>query len=418
MSKPTFQDIIRSKSKEKDIDMSFRRGFDQFNDTSSSGSSGGGHGRYTMWLIALGAVVFLVFVLSYFFSGANISINPKQVSVPLDGISFTALKTAPEGLSFEIMTVKASVSKTVPATEQRVDAIKASGKIIIYNNFSSASQPLVATTRFETPDGKIYRIAGDVTVPGQQTKNGETIPGSLEVTVFADQPGENYNIPLSDFTIPGFKGGVKYEKIYARGVTPMFGGSTGPIHVLPATQADQIKIELDNELKEKLIAQALVEIPKGYVMFKEGIYFKHTPSSGDVLSQTAEVSVTQDGSLEVFIFNEEEIVGAIARNIRDYDGLPVLVSNIDSLVFNLKNPNGTDFESFNEITFDFTGVANVVWSIDVDTVRDSLAGQKKKSFDSLISQYPSIEEASVSISPFWKNRISDNINKIKINITD
>ena len=77
---------------------------------------------------------------------------------------------------------------------------RASGKIIVFNNYSTNSQRLIARTRFETLEGKIYRIRDAVVVPGISDKDGRKTPGSIEVTVFADEPGEEYNIGYTDFT--------------------------------------------------------------------------------------------------------------------------------------------------------------------------------------------------------------------------
>jgi len=58
-------------------------------------------------------------------------------------------------------------------------------------------------------------------------ENGKTVPGSIEVTVYADEPLSKYNIGLTDFTVPGFKGAPQFETFYARSKTPMTGGFTG-----------------------------------------------------------------------------------------------------------------------------------------------------------------------------------------------
>jgi len=52
---------------------------------------------------------------------------------------------------------KKNITKTYPASGSDFVERGATGIITIYNDFSSDPQDLVATTRFETPDGKIYR---------------------------------------------------------------------------------------------------------------------------------------------------------------------------------------------------------------------------------------------------------------------
>jgi hypothetical protein len=133
---------------------------------------------------------------------------------------------------------------------------KAHGEITIYNEFSSSPQPLVATTRFEAPDGKIFRLVSGVVVPGMEKVGSENKAGAIEAQVIADQAGEEYNIEASSFTIPGFKGSGsgKYEKIYAKSSRSMTGGGDGDQDMKALTEGDI------SSAKAKLIQEAEVLI--------------------------------------------------------------------------------------------------------------------------------------------------------------
>ena len=77
----------------------------------------------------------------------------------------------------------------MPTTGEEAVEVKASGKIMVYNNFSSEPQRLIIRTRFETKEGLIYRIPESIVVPGKTVKMGWETPGSKEIGVFADEPG-------------------------------------------------------------------------------------------------------------------------------------------------------------------------------------------------------------------------------------
>lgn len=416
--KQTFQDIIRSKS--KDLDMSFRRGFDQFEEPKDDSSPNENTtSRYALWCIALASVIFLFFVLSYFFSGATVVVVPKSEIAQLEDIEFSAMKaTTTDDLRFEIMTVRGEETRTVEATSESAESTKASGRIVIFNNSGKTAQKLVATTRFQTPDGKIYRIADEVTVPGQKTENGKTVPGSVEVAVYADQPGESYNIPLSDFTIPGFAGSAKFETIYARGKTPMSGGSTGKVYVVSEEEANIIRTELSEVLYQKLTSQAQAELPEGYVFFPGATFSKNNEVSvGAVVGKEKDVVVRQSSSLSVIIFEKNSLIKEIAqKSIREYDSLPISMPSLESLVMNLKNHDNIVLNDVEKIAFTFSGAADIVWTFDEEQLTQELSGRKKKDFQSILSNYTSIEKASFSISPFWKNTFPDKKEKIKIDI--
>ena len=131
--------------------------------------------------------------------------------------------TTTTGLSFEVMQLNAEESGLVTATGISSGGQKASGKITVYNNYGSAPQKLITNTRFQTKDGKIYRIKGAISVPGM---------GMTEATVYADQAGEEYNIVPTEFTLPGLKGGARFEKVFAKSKTAMSGGSSGNARVV------------------------------------------------------------------------------------------------------------------------------------------------------------------------------------------
>jgi hypothetical protein len=166
------------------------------------------------------------------FSKIIIQISPHKELINIDlALKASETNSSASDLPLEIMRIEINKEKSAVPTGVKEVETKASGQIIIYNAFSSATQPLVRNTRFETPDGKIYRIKQSLSVPGASIKDGETIPGSIEATVYADEAGEEYNISLTDFTIPGFKGGPRFDKFYARSKTPMSGGFMGKISV-------------------------------------------------------------------------------------------------------------------------------------------------------------------------------------------
>ena len=120
---------------------------------------------------------------------------------------------------------------------------------------SSDPQRLITRTRFQSPEGLIYRIAESAVVPGKTTKNGVDTPGSIEVTVFADEAGDKYNIKKTDFTIPGFKSDAsRFKNIYARSSTDMTGGFVGKMKtILPADKATAIAKARHMEMESKYI---------------------------------------------------------------------------------------------------------------------------------------------------------------------
>ena len=121
-------------------------------------------------------------------------------------MKITATNEAEEGvIGYEVVKLSKSKNVSVPTTGEEAVEVKASGKIMVYNNFSSEPQRLIIRTRFETKEGLIYRIPESIVVPGKTVKNGVETPGSKEIGVFADEPGDKYNIKRQILISPDLK---------------------------------------------------------------------------------------------------------------------------------------------------------------------------------------------------------------------
>jgi len=186
--------------------------------------------KFGIRLIAGVAVLVLLIAAVFVFSGATVTIEPRQKNIKVD---IEAVAKNSGELAYETIAVGGVKTVYLQATGESKVEKKASGTIIVYNNYSSAPQRLIKNTRFETPTGLVYRIDKSIIVPGTRVESGKIIPGSVETTVFADLPGPNYNIGLNDFTVPGFKGTPRYEGFYARSKTTMAGGFIGNVPTAP-----------------------------------------------------------------------------------------------------------------------------------------------------------------------------------------
>src|SRR3989344_755828 len=228
-----------------------------------------------IWVIALVVLIGLGYAGSFLFVSATVTVIPKEITVPIDLTGTASLEPADGELGFTIATLSREGSKKIPASGEEKVERKASGKIIIYNNNGMNGQKLVANTRFETPDGLIFRIQESVLVPGQKTVSGVATPGSITATVHADQPGEKYNVGLSDFTIPGFKSDSRFVKIIAKSDPkfPIKGGFVGAVKKIAPTDAASAKLAIETQLKNELQEDLKSQIPDSHVLFNKAFTF-------------------------------------------------------------------------------------------------------------------------------------------------
>jgi hypothetical protein len=143
---------------------------------------------------------------------AAIVVKVKRATVALDGTVDVA-KTPSSGQipgrviplvvekiqEFDVTEASTTTAETAPtpppapvvtAPEQ---VLIAKGTVRIINNYSRP-QTLVKITRLLTADGKLYRIDKTITVPPKS---------EMSVGVYADQPGQEFAIGPTKFSIPG-----------------------------------------------------------------------------------------------------------------------------------------------------------------------------------------------------------------------
>ncbi len=368
--------------------------------------------QFVWWF--LGVVTFsliVYFVFPAFFSGAKISITPKKVDVPFES-SFTGTKSKGD-LPFEIMSLKGSETIAVPATGIEKITRRASGKIIIYNNYSKDSQKLLATTRFATSEGKIYRIQNEVTVPGTTLRDGATVPGSIEATVYADKAGSEYNIGLTDFTIPGFKGDPRFSKFYARSKTEMSGGYSGTLPVASEKDGALAEIDLKKTLTESLVRQSQSQIPSGYILYAGAfdITFKESEPVG---TATTTLTLKKEAVLTGVLLNKEKLSKKILEKnkISTTTILGYEISNIEKLIFKPVSPITPGMET---ISYTLAGPLGITYIVDTDALIEDLLGTSKRNFTSVIAGQEFVTEAHiVFLRPFWVSAFPENKEKITI----
>lgn len=306
--------------------------------------------------------------------------------------------------------------KEVEATgEERVDR-KASGQIIIFNDFNTSSQRLIKNTRFETPEGLIYRVDKSIVVPGQTTnEDGEVIPGSIEVTVYADTSGDEYNIGLTDFTIPGFKGDPRFFKFYARSKTPIKGGFSGIEKTVAPGELSAARSEIHQSLEEEVLAEVKSEKPDGFVLFDDAYLIESTSLPNADAGSGGNVLVREEAVFYGFLFNELEFAKHVALNtVGSYEGEDVEIVGIENLEFKIVDKSLLIPASAEAFDFTLSGSGKIVWLFDAERLKEDMAGKHRRDTQTVLSGYPAIEKAEITIRPFWKRSFPDNPDKITV----
>lgn len=381
--------------------------------------------RPATFIAAVIVSLVLVYAITSLFVSATVRIIPKKVDISLNATGTAAVLPNNLELGYTAVTLSREKSMEVRATGQEKIERQATGKIIVYNDYSSAPQKLVGNTRFETPNGLIFRIKDSISVPGRKTVNGTAIPGSVTVTVYADKPGEQYNVGLSDFTIPGFIGNDKRDKITAKSApdSPIAGGFVGSVMKISPTDASAAKVSIEAQLRSELQSDLRSQIPDSHVLFHKAYVFNFEELPQDIdassvssTSTPANAVVSEKGSIHGILFVREQLSKYFAKQIPEVGESDVLISNLDSLGFSFDGKDGFKPTANEDVTFKLSGDAEFIWKVDKMAVAKSLAGQKRTRIKDILKDFESVDGASVAIRPFWFLNLPKDSSKIQIKI--
>jgi hypothetical protein len=364
-------------------------------------------------LAFIGVILFLLIggsLLTFVFNRATITIVPKHEDLTDFRQSITFAREGSDTDStvlYKIATTSISKTKTLPLSETKKVEAKASGRVVIYNKYSTDPQRLIKNTRFESSAGKIYRINQSITVPG---KSGST-PGSIEVTIYADDVGASYNSAPTDFTIPGFKGSPQYTTFYARSNGAIGGGASGDASSASISDInaakDELALELAQQIKDKLSKEKL----DGYIGLYNAVDVVYEDNEQELLvGSTATYEVTATGYL--MFAEENELAKAMAQSVRDYKGTPVRLDYADKLSYTKKDTDRIPFVQSLEMLAE--GEPRIVFLTDEEALKALVAGKKRSEFTTLMKGIPSIEGAEIGFSPLWLSTFPEETDKISV----
>lgn len=357
--------------------------------------------KIVWWIVGTIVVCGLAgLIVSTIFQGAQITVTPRTETVTPPA-TLPAEANAPVGsLGYQTMSVSQSASTTVAASGVEQVSKQASGAVVIYNTYSAASQALVANTRFEAPDGKIYRIHQAVTVPGTTKKSdGTIVPGSVTTTIYADAAGAEYNKGSTKFTIPGFKTDPRYSKFYAQSQGSISGGLVGQQPaVAPAALAAGQKL-VKEQLDVALRAAAAANLPEGFLLVEGSLSTVYEAPVQTKNSDTA-VTLSQSAVSTAVIVKAEDLAKAVAKQtVQNYNDEPVTFADLAAARPALSSANqGSEI-----LILTLGGSADLVWLFDTEAVKKALLGREKAAFETIIKSFkPAIVSAEANIRPFWK----------------
>jgi hypothetical protein len=361
------------------------------------------------------------FVWTYILPNAKITLvvkrTPKDVQENvLISIKDTAFSIMPDGsivLPGQLLSSSKNAQIEVPAQGKAQVNEKAKGKLTIYNGFDTKPQILVSSTRFISPDGKIFRLTQQIIVPGGKSENGIITPGSITADVVADQPGDAYNLaPVKNWKIPGFQGTPRFNTFYAENNEAMTGGFQGERP--SATDADMQSGEakLTDTLRSALDAQMSVLLTDKFKLIDGSTLFNLTKKQLQAdTTQPDKAFLYGEADMKKIVFMEDMLASAIQLKYKDE-----IPQNAKPETISLDY--GTVQADFIEGTIRVPVSGKIVYKPEVDngSFLDAIKGRNQSDVQQYALSLPWFDSMRISFWPLWVKTIPKNVDRIELEI--
>ncbi|MEZ4195521.1 MAG: hypothetical protein R3B53_04000 [Candidatus Paceibacterota bacterium] len=384
--------------------------------------NGNKESRFNIALISgvVALIVIGIFAVSALLSKTTLTVYP-EFNEPTVNAEYTAYPDRrADALSYEIMTLSEEGERQVKATGQETVKTQAKGYIEIIKS-TPGTERLIKNTRFRAPSGQIFRIQESVVVPGAvKDASGSLIPGTIRAEVFADEAGQEFNLPAgTKFDVPGFKESnltELYNSIYAENREAFTGGFNGPKFIIDEDELATAKQTLQIELRDKLLKRIEAEKPADFAAFPGAVAITYnsqpTIQFGDNL-----VTIREQAVLQLPLFKNDDFAKFLAlETIPTYEREEVRITNLSDLTFAYKDQNTSSINIADQtsLTFKILGKPQIVSSFDAVQLKKDLAGKPLTAISFVLTGHKGIKSAKISGKPFWKRSFPDDPEDITV----
>ena len=365
-------------------------------------------------LLLVGAVAY-----SYLFHSAEIVVTSSSQEVTIASREFeSALSPTDTQVEFtRVNPYKKTETLYVEGSEEENKQTKTTGTITVYNT-DSQSKTYIKNTRFQTEDGLVYRAFKKFVIPAGTEDN----PGSTEVVVVAENPGEKYNSQSgATFKLPALKeqNNPSYDLVYASQTEPLEGGFSGVIRVPTEDDIEEAKTKLRATIELDLEKDFAASLPDNYIVNKDYISVSDVVFIEKPNSEKGGVDLEAQATLESVVFKKEVFEAFMAKQlIEDYqDGNTYVIDNINELTMELDgdiNPRTVE-----EFTFSVSGNVQFGSPVNTEQVQALAAGNLKSHITSgLVTGLETVNVKEVSVSPFWRRTLPNSPEQITVTVEE
>ena len=275
---------------------------------------------------------------------------------------------------------------------------RATGEITLYRVGTGVDLP--ANTVIDGPGGLSFTLDESVSV----ASGSAATPGKSTVPVSAESIGSDYNLASgTTFVVDSYS----LSDIEAKNDTAFSGGSSREISAVGEEDLENLRKDLEDELKSKALDSLKSELAKSdctkCTLIPESYSAKDssTKFSSKVGDEATSVSLTLEQDVQMLAVNQDDLV-AFAKGLLN-DRIPdgyVLRNDQIAVSF--------EFNGESDGVYKLTAMisANLLTEVDTESISDSIAGKYPQlAEDYLVKNIPGFARAQIVLKPRLRGRL-------------
>ncbi|MDD5569293.1 MAG: hypothetical protein PHG23_02690 [Candidatus Pacebacteria bacterium] len=315
-----------------------------------------------------------------------------------------------------VFTETKEYSERYNATGVDENAVKARGKIRVYNKYTPADTlTLKSGSHFlSSPKGLSYHSLTVVNVPAAKVSGGKVEPGYVDIEIEADEAGPDYNISSATFSVPKLNGTDYYATTWAEIIEPITGGASSDIRIVTKKDLDSAK----ESFKTKYLAEAKESLKNSvgadYIFVEDKISQQIENLGSDTKENQPVLNFEMKGTItsQVTAFKKSDLMAIAEKIIRDnlqQQGRQLAPNTVSFSISGYEEKDGL-------VELQVSCFGKGYWLPENDFLFNSVKGRAKNYSASILGNVPEIDKAEISIFPFWKGNVPDTQDKVNIEV--
>jgi len=315
-------------------------------------------------------------------------------------VAVEAQKTAEKSIVGLVTTTQYYwLEKYAPTATRDVEGVT-KGTVTIINK-TNETQPLVATTRLLTADGKLYRLTNRAVVPA----NGQTT-----AEVYADQSGATFDIGPSTFTIPGLST-EKQKYIYAES-TMAFAGGSGKIGIVSEADYKTAQADFAEKTKQAYLNSVNASFPNFDTKITSAIQ-SNVSSSRAIGDEASEFTISGTSTITLVAYNAADLQAILKSEVD---------KNIDTAsekVLSIGTEPKVAVASTDPVnnTAQIQVACEAVVTLDANAPllnKENFLNKQKSEIERYIVALPHVSNMTIDFTPSWISKAPSVADKLKI----